>query len=68
MFLIRSVMPWPYTIPADLRPRIEAVLGQRSHGAAEIWGEVRDWLEAHGVEMPEGIDAVPPVTGAQQDQ
>jgi hypothetical protein len=44
------------------------VLGQRSHGAAEIWGEVLDWLEANGVEMHEGIDAVPTVSGAQRDQ
>jgi hypothetical protein len=40
-------MPWPRTVPPDLRRRIEGVLGQRSHGAAEIWGELCDWLELH---------------------
>jgi hypothetical protein len=48
-------MAWPYSIRAGLRRRIDSVLGQRSHGAAEIWGEVRDWLEENGVEMPQGI-------------
>ena len=43
--------------------------GQCNHGAAEIWGEVRDWLEANGVEMPEGIRLEPPPEGgAQRDQ
>jgi hypothetical protein len=36
---------WPHSIPAGLRRRIDSVLGQRSHGAAEIWGEIRDWLK-----------------------
>ncbi|WP_281243838.1 hypothetical protein [Tranquillimonas alkanivorans] len=31
----------------------------RSHGPAEVWGEVRDWLEAKGVEMPEGLEVEP---------
>ena len=61
-------MNWPYTIPADLRPRLEDVLGQRNVGAAEIWGEVRDWLEAHGVDTPQGMAVVPPVSGPQRDQ
>jgi hypothetical protein len=47
-------MPWPYSIPAGLRRRIDSVLGQRSHGAAEIWGDVRDWLEENSVEMRTG--------------
>ena len=68
MFVIRSNMSWPYTIPADLRPRLEDVLGQSNFGAAEIWGEVREWLEAHRVDMPEGIAGPPPVSGAQRDQ
>ena len=68
MFILCSRMSWPYTIPEDLRPRLEAVLGQRSHGPAELWGEVRDWLEAHQVEMPEGIELAPPLDGAQRDQ
>ncbi len=60
-------MPWPYTVPEDLRPRLEAVLSFRSHGAAEIWGEVRDWLEKHGVDMPLDIPIAPPIGGAQCD-
>jgi hypothetical protein len=63
------LMPWPYSIPAGLRRRIDSVLGQRSHGAAEIWGEVRDWLEENGVEMPEGIEVErAPEGAAQRDQ
>ena len=46
-------MTWPHNIPPDLRKRINDVLGQRSQGAAEIWGQVRDWLEHHGVQPPE---------------
>lgn len=59
---------WPHTIPVDLRPRLEAVLGQRSFGPAELWGEVRDWLEKHQVEMPDGITIAAPIEGAQRDQ
>ena len=62
-------MPWPYSIPVGLRHRINGVLGQRSHGAAEIWGEIRDWLEEQGVEMPDGIKFEgPPEGSAQRDQ
>lgn len=42
------VSPWPYSIPADLRRRFDSALGQRSHGAAEIWGVIRDWVEENG--------------------
>lgn len=64
-----TTMSWPHSIPAGLRRRIDSVLGQRSHGAAEIWGEVRDWLEENGVEMPEGIEVEQaPEGGAQRDQ
>ena len=48
-------MPWPNTIPADLRRHLDAVLSQRSVGAPDIWGEVRDWLIKHGVEAPERL-------------
>jgi hypothetical protein len=48
-------MPWPHTIPADLRRRLAGVLSTRNHGPAEVWGGVRDWLEKHGVEVPEGF-------------
>ena len=48
-------MTWPNNIPPDLRKRINDVLGQRSFSAAEIWGEVRDWLDHHGVQVPEKL-------------
>ena len=48
-------MPWPSNIPADLRHRLDAVLSLRSCGAAEVWGEVRDWLIKHGVEGPDRL-------------
>lgn len=61
-------MSWPHRIPAGLRNRLEAVLSQRSHGAAEIWGALQEWLEAEGVEKPEHV--VPEATEgtAQRDQ
>jgi hypothetical protein len=58
----------PHTIPADLRPRLEAVLGQRSFGLAHLCGEVLDWLEKHQEEVPEGIPFSPTIEGAQRDQ
>jgi hypothetical protein len=61
-------MPWPQTVPPDLRARLEDVLGQRSHGAAEIWGEIRDWLVKHGVEPPDGLPLDRPGETAQRDQ
>lgn len=44
---------WPNNTPPDLRRRLNDVIGRRSFGAADIWGEVKDWLEAHGAEAPE---------------
>lgn len=61
-------MPWPHSIPADLRPLLDAVLSKRNCGPAEIWGEVRDWLEAHHVEMPPDIAQERGIEGAQRDQ
>lgn len=61
-------MPWPHSIPPDLRRRLDAVLSHRTRGAAEIWGEVRDWLEAHQVEVPEGLPFDRPEETAQRDQ
>lgn len=61
-------MPWPHSIPAGLRRRLDAVLSQRHHGAPEIWGEVRDWPEERGVQLPEGIETEKPVETAQRDQ
>jgi hypothetical protein len=61
-------MPWPRSIPPDLRRQIENILGQRSHGPAEIWGEVYDWLVKHGVEAPDGLPFDRPEETAQRDQ
>lgn len=46
---------WPLTIPPDLRRRLENVTGYRQFGPQDLWGEIRDWLEMHGVEVPEGL-------------
>lgn len=67
--ILGNLMSWPYSSPAGLRRRIDTVLGQCSHGAAEIWGEIRDWLVERGVEMPDTIEVErPPEGGAQRDQ
>lgn len=50
---------WPQTVPADLRPRLEEVLSYRSHGPAELWGVVREWLAEHAVEPPERLPEEP---------
>lgn len=61
-------MPWPHTIPADLRRMIENALGRRSVGSPEIWGEVRDWLIKHGVEAPDHPLPEEPKDDRFQDQ
>lgn len=62
-------MPWPYTVPSDLRRRLDEVLSLRNRGAPEVWGEVRDWLVAHGIEMPDSVTFDGPSEGgAQRDQ
>jgi hypothetical protein len=43
---------WPQTIPPDLRRRLDGVMGFRSYGPNDVWGEVRDWLVLHRVEAP----------------
>ena len=50
---------WIYTVPPDLRPRLEAVLTYRSVGAADAWAEVRDWLARHDVPVPDGLRLEP---------
>lgn len=52
--------PWPNTCPPDLRRALDGVLAARSRGAAEVWGEVRDWLERHGVEPPPDLQEEQP--------
>lgn len=46
---------WPQTIPPDLRSKLENVMGYRSFGPQDVWGELRDWLELHQVEVPERL-------------
>lgn len=46
-------MPWPNSCPPDLRRFLEAVLGFRSHGPAELWGAFKDWAEVRGIEAPD---------------
>ncbi|MCU0826824.1 MAG: hypothetical protein MUE52_05320 [Tabrizicola sp.] len=60
---------WPYAIPTDLRRRLAGVLSTRHCGPPEIWGEIRDWLEAKGAQVPDGIEVENPPEGhAQRDQ
>jgi hypothetical protein len=49
-----SSMPWPKTVPDDLRRRLEAVLGYRNRPAPQdVWGAVVEWLESEKVEPTE---------------
>jgi hypothetical protein len=62
-------MRWPFSIPADLRNRLAGVLSTRHCGPPEVWGEIRDWLEEKGAQVPEGIELEkPPEGSAQRDQ
>jgi hypothetical protein len=46
-------MPWPKTVPDDLRRKLEAVLGYRNRPAPQdVWGAVLEWLEMNGVRPP----------------
>lgn len=45
-------MPWPHTIPPDLRRRLDTAMSMRGCAAPDLWGEIRDWLTHHGVEAP----------------
>lgn len=45
-------MAWSYNVPPDLRRMLENVIYRRNVGPAEVWGEVRDWLEKEGIEAP----------------
>lgn len=48
-------MSWPHTIPADLRRRLESVMGFRSFGPTDVWAELCDWMIEHGVPAPEKL-------------
>jgi hypothetical protein len=43
---------WPQNIPPDLRRALDRALSMRNCSAPDVWGEVRDWLVAHGVRAP----------------
>ncbi len=62
-------MPWPNTIPPDLRKALDNTLGARSVGSAEVWGAVKEWLESHGAEAPEfPVEPSPPDPWDYMDQ
>jgi hypothetical protein len=46
-------MPWPNTIPEDLRARLSGTMSARSIGPAEVWGDLRDWLIQHSIQPPD---------------
>ena len=48
---------WPAMCPPDLRARLSPALeGYRTRPqAAEVWTELRAWLEEHGVEAPDKL-------------
>jgi len=56
-------VPWPTDIPPDLRRNLETVLGFRSFGPAELWGEIRDWLVKHDVQVPDDLPEYERPTG-----
>ena len=49
---------WLQTIPLDLRGKLESVTGYRSFGPKDLWGEIREWLELHGVEVPQACRSI----------
>ena len=50
-------MPWPKTVPDDLRRKLEAVLGYRNRPEPQdVWGAVLEWLESKGIAMPSDGD------------
>lgn len=43
-------------IPPDLRHQLDAVLGTRTRPlSADVWTELREWLERHRIEPPEEL-------------
>lgn len=47
--------PWPNDLPPDLRKRLDRAMAMRSFGAADLWGEIKEWLEGHQIEPPENL-------------
>ena len=56
------LMPWPSTIPHDLRVLLQA-LGQHRDPAtdADRWGAIKEWLESHAVPAPKGLPTAPEI-------
>lgn len=48
-------MPWPSSIPPDLRKRLDRVRSYRDVETADLWTEIREWLIEHEVEAPERL-------------
>lgn len=46
---------WTYVVPPDLRPRLEAALSARHHGAAEVWAAVMEWMVEHEMPVPDSV-------------
>lgn len=45
---------WPKSVPDNLRPGLDAVLGYRNRPTSQdVWGAVLEWLEAEGVQPPD---------------
>lgn len=50
---MKNKRTWPSMMPPDLRARIDVLLGTRNMPlAADVWTELREWLEMHEVEPP----------------
>lgn len=53
-------MAWPSNIPHDLRLKLEELERSRWQAKpADIWGVVKEWLEAHDVEAPSDLPETP---------
>ena len=64
-----SRMPWPKTVPDDLRRKLEPVLGYRNRPAPQdVWGAVLEWLEEERVNAPEGLSGCKETIRLARDQ
>lgn len=53
-------MEWPKRIPPDLSGKLErGPLSYRQTNPQELWDEIAEWLEAHGVECPDDLPTWP---------
>ena len=48
----RNRRKWPEHVPADLALRLQDALSYASCSQADIWDEVKDWLEENGAVAP----------------